>query len=98
MMAYRCWCEWCEWICLCRYSSVCASLSEHATVYVTYCEINYFEIAFVGVAEASGGAEDGVVVAEAPAEEGDKDGKKPKKNRCHECRKKVGLTGWYHLR
>lgn len=46
------------------------------------------------VAEASGGAEEGVVVAEALAEECDKDGKKPKKNRCHECRKKVGLTGF----
>jgi len=47
-----------------------------------------------GGAEASGGAEDSSVVAEGLAEEGDKDGKKPKKNRCHECRKKVGLTGF----
>ena len=46
-----------------------------------------------GGAEASGGAEDSGAVAEGSAEEGDKDGKKPKKNRCHECRKKVGLTG-----
>jgi len=47
-----------------------------------------------GVAESAVGAEGGAVVAEGSTEEGEKDGKKPKKNRCHECRKKVGLTGF----
>jgi len=47
-----------------------------------------------GAAESAVGAEGGAVVAEGSTDEGEKDGKKPKKNRCHECRKKVGLTGF----
>lgn len=42
------------------------------------------------VAEAAGGLDDSALASD----EGDKDGKKPKKNRCFECRKKVGLTGF----
>jgi len=47
-----------------------------------------------GAAESAVGAEGGAVVAEGSTDEGEKDGKKPKKNRCQECRKKVGLTGF----
>lgn len=47
-----------------------------------------------GADEATVGAEASAAVADASTEESDKDGKKPKKNRCHECRKKVGLTGF----
>lgn len=46
-----------------------------------------------GTAEVSEGLDDSAV-ADGSTEEGDNDGKKPKKNRCHECRKKVGLTGF----
>ena len=46
-----------------------------------------------GAAESGVGAEAAVAVADGSTEDGEKDGKKPKKNRCHECRKKVGLTG-----
>jgi len=47
-----------------------------------------------GVTEAAGGLDDSAL-ADRSTDEGDKDGKKPpKKNRCHECRKKVGLTGF----
>jgi len=45
-----------------------------------------------GATEAAAGLDDSVLADRSTDE--DKDGKKPKKNRCHECRKKVGLTGF----
>jgi len=45
-----------------------------------------------GTAEVACGLDDSALADRSTDE--DKDGKKPKKNRCHECRKKVGLTGF----
>lgn len=45
-----------------------------------------------GAAEVAAGLDDSVLADRSTDE--DKDGKKPKKNRCQECRKKVGLTGF----